>query len=331
MTKGVLFFSCVAIVLVSLGASGAWSLHVYAATVPEGISSVLGTSTDSNITKSTQLPELTKLPVVAPGLLPQINSKEYALYNPDSGRFIVTSKAMSPVPIASTTKLMTDLLVTKFGKLDDIVATPEEAATIEGSVMHLQTGDTLTVQNLLYGSLTVSANDATRTLAGYIGGILLHNPNAPLQDRLARFVVEMNATATKLHMENTHYIEPVGLEDGTQSTAMDLAKLLAIDNQVPILKTIFGTSSTTVTDVTGKKTYQLTNTNQLETTLAYPGNTGGKTGYTPAAGRCLVDGATRNGVQYIAVVLNTTDTALDANAIEARKLLDYAFTNVTWR
>lgn len=198
-----------------------------------------------------------------------------------SGRVLYEKNASDRSLIASTTKIMTALVVCEHCNLSDRVKIPPEAVGIEGSSMYLQEGEILTVQDLLYGLMLHSGNDAAVALAVYCGGT---EPD---------FVTMMNEKAERLGLENTRFANPNGLDhDGNYSTALDLARLsvYALQNEA-FLHTV---SCKTVT--VGSRT--LRNHNKL--LFTYDGAIGVKTGYTKAAGRILVSAAERDGRRLVA-------------------------------
>jgi D-alanyl-D-alanine carboxypeptidase len=192
-------------------------------------------------------------------------------------------------------------------------------------------GQRFTVEHLLYASMLVSGNDAAQALAEYGGGLLLKDTDASVEAKTARFVEEMNATARRLGLKDTQYKDPVGLDDLGRSTALDLAKLAGSLNQDPILSRMIGTATITVTDQSGRAGFDLKNSNRLIAEYDYPGSLGGKTGFTPDAGHCLISSAKRDGHTLTAVILKTSDEKNEASAVEARKLLDLGFSLTSWR
>jgi serine-type D-Ala-D-Ala carboxypeptidase (penicillin-binding protein 5/6) len=330
--RKVVFITCLTIWIALGTAASFWAAGAYAQSRPLGSGIVLGASTGE--VSDAPTPKLGKYPVRELGADdPNIYAKEYALYNPESGQFLVKSPGTDPVAIASTTKVMTAYLAVKYGKLDDIVTVTPEAATIGGSLMNLRSGEKMTVRNLIYGAMMVSGNDAADSLAIYIGGILLKNQGASNADKIARHVQAMNDTAARLHMEDTHYMDPVGLNDNGHSTATDLAKLMAIFIQQDFLRQVIGTADLTVTSTDGAFAHALHNSDRITTDGGLDGatNIGGKTGFTDAAGHCLVTSAVKDGITLIAVILNTSNWTKNASADEAKKLLNYGFANYTWR
>lgn len=205
-----------------------------------------------------------------------------------SGRVLFDKNADSRSLIASTTKIMTALIVCEQCNVLDRMRIPKEAVGIEGSSMYLREGEVLTVQELLYGLMLSSGNDAAVALAIYCGGTV------------GGFVELMNDKARLLGLRNTHFENPNGLDSpGHYSTARDLAVLAAYAMENPVFhKTV---SAKTVT--AGQR--YLRNHNKL--LWVVEGADGVKTGYTRAAGRALVSSATRDGRRIIAVTLNDPD------------------------
>jgi len=313
------------VTLITAGSFSLWTAKVWASSrsfTADG--QVLGASHEATAS-------LLPYPTLAPGTkMPFIDAHYYALYNVESGKIIVDHDGEQEVPIASTTKLMTAHLATKYGTLTDVLTASDYAIEQGGSVMGLQRGEQISEEQVLYGLMLPSGNDAAHTLAEYIGRKLLNNPQADALDATARFVQEMNNEAARLNMNHTHYMDPAGLDDTGYSTADDLTKILAVDLQDKELVKITTTQTYTAHDITGTISHNIQESNRLVTTFAYPGASMGKTGFTPAAGHCLVASASRNGVTYVAAVLSTSSTAADASAIQARNLLDWGFNSVQY-
>lgn len=208
---------------------------------------------------------------------------------------------------ASTTKIMTLITALEKGDPDSIVTVSAKAAACEESSLELNAGDKLTLRNLETGMMLVSGNDAAEAIAEHIAG------------SIPAFVDMMNANAERIGAKNTHFSNPHGLPDpyNHYTTAYDLGLIASYAMQNPDFVKIVSSREYTVKYINrGDKL--VTNTNKLLKT--YPGINGIKTGYTDAAGDCLVAGAKRNGVQLIAVVLND-----DYRWADAAKLLDYGF------
>ena len=213
-----------------------------------------------------------------------------------TGRVLYEKNADKQSLIASTTKIMTALIVCEQCNVLDRMRIPKEAVGIEGSSMYLKEGEILTIQELLYGLMLSSGNDAAVALAIYCGGTA------------EGFAELMNDKAHVLGLKDTHFENPNGLDSpGHYSTARDLAKLAAYAMKNPIFyKTV---SAKTVT--VGSR--YLRNHNKL--LWQVDGADGVKTGYTRAAGRILVSSATRAGRRLICVTLNDPNDWADHAAL----------------
>lgn len=202
-----------------------------------------------------------------------------------TGRVLYEKNADDQSLIASTTKIMTALLICEQCNVLDRARIPREAVGIEGSSMYLQEGEVLTIQELLYGLMLHSGNDAALALAIYCGGTV------------EGFVQMMNDKARLLGMEHTHFMNPHGLDSPNHySTARDLATLAAYAMENPI----FACTVSAKTVTAGNRS--LRNHNKL--LWMVEGADGVKTGYTKAAGRILVSSATRQNRRLICVTID---------------------------
>ena len=218
----------------------------------------------------------------------------------DTGETLFAENADSRLPMASTTKIMTALVALGEGDLDRVYTVKKQYAAVEGSSMYLEEGERLTLRDTLYGLLLSSGNDAAAAVAGECGG-----------ERA--FVDKMNAKAHELGLTDTRFENPSGLpSDGHYTTARELAKITAAALRDPVFRDIVSTKTCTAVGRT------LVNHNRLLS--LYEDAIGVKTGFTRAAGRCLVSAAERNGRTVIAVTLNDPDDWNDHIA-----LLDDAF------
>lgn len=235
-----------------------------------------------------------------------VSAKAAILMHADSGRVLYEKNADEHMLIASTTKIMTAIVVLEHCELDDLVEVDSRSAGIEGSSMYLKAGESYTVEDLLYGLLLVSGNDAASALALHVA------------DSMEEFAELMNAKAAELGMTESSFKNALGLdEEGHYSTARDMAKLAAYCMGNEDFARIAGTVSHTV----GEQT--LMNHNRL--LREYDGCLGLKTGYTMAAGRTLVTCAERDGARYVCVTLNDPDDWDDHKA-----LYDWAFANYSF-
>lgn len=214
------------------------------------------------------------------------------LYEPSSGRVLYEKNAHVTRPMASTTKLMTALLAAEsYAPQDTLVATAE-ALAVEGSSMGLLAGDRIACEDLLYGLLLSSGNDAANVFALSMAG------------SYEAFADKMNARAAEIGMTATRFVTPSGLDaEGHGASAYDMALLAATVLKNERLAAICATEHKTIT-VNGRDMV-LSNHNRLLSTVE--GCVGMKTGYTSQSGRCLVSAATRNGVTLIAVTLDCSD------------------------
>jgi D-alanyl-D-alanine carboxypeptidase len=228
-------------------------------------------------------------------------SAQAAVVMADDGRVLYNKNGNSRMLIASTTKIMTAIVAIENADLADEVEIKPEYCAVEGSSMYLQAGENYGVRELLLGLLLVSGNDAALALANHVAG------------STEAFVDMMNAKAQELGMTGTSFANPHGLNASEHySTALDMAKLMAYCMQSETFEELSSTKSCVIKGLT------LVNHNRLLSSLQ--GCNGGKTGYTMAAGRCLVSSCERNGLQLICVTLSDPD---DWN--DHAKLYDWAY------
>lgn len=242
-----------------------------------------------------------------------LNAKSAILMEEATGNILYESNPNERLPIASVTKVMTMLLIMEAvdsGKisLDDMVTVSENAMSYGGSTMFLETGEQLTVNDMLKGIAVASANDGCVAMAEHLAG------------SESAFVDMMNEKAKELGMENTHFMNTNGLdEDDHYSSARDVA---IMSRELMKHETIFNYTSIWMDTLRGGK-FQLANTNKL--IRFYDGANGLKTGSTSKALCCLSAAAKRNDMQLIAVVLGAPTSA--ERFASAKSLLDYGFAN----
>ena len=242
-----------------------------------------------------------------------LNAKSAILMEEATGNILYESNPDERLPIASVTKVMTMLLIMEAvdsGKisLDDMVTVSENAMSYGGSTMFLETGEQLTVNDMLKGIAVASANDGCVAMAEHLAG------------SESAFVDMMNEKAKELGMENTHFMNTNGLdEDDHYSSARDVA---IMSRELMKHETIFNYTSIWMDTLRGVK-FQLANTNKL--IRFYDGANGLKTGSTSKALCCLSAAAKRNDMQLIAVVLGAPTSA--ERFASAKSLLDYGFAN----
>ncbi len=242
---------------------------------------------------------------------PEISAYAAALYSPDMGAFLYEKRAEERLPMASTTKIMTALLLLEEAAQEDgEILVTEEMTRVEGSSMGLRPGDRLTMRNLAAGMLAASGNDAAHAAALALDG------------SVEAFAARMNRRAAELGLENTHFVTPSGLDaEGHATTARDLARLTAAAMDQPDFAAIVAEPAVEVEFLEPEKTVRYENHNRL--LMQFEGCCGVKTGYTKKAGRCLVTAAERDGVRLIAVTLNAPDDWNDHTA-----LLEYGFSRL---
>ena len=237
----------------------------------------------------------------------QVNVNSYILIDPISGRVLMEKASYEKYPMASTTKVMTAIIALERGDISSKVITSPRAASVGGSSFWLRSGEEMTLENMLYGLLLPSGNDAAVAIAEHIAGD---------EDS---FVELMNQKALELGAINTRYKNPHGLDaPGHYTTARDLSIISRYAWSIPKFREIVGTPSKAIKE--GAFTRQLYNTNRLLT--GFNGANGIKTGYTGKAGRCLTASATRDGLHLMSVVLGADD-----HFSASYNLLSYGFSN----
>ena len=236
-----------------------------------------------------------------------VSAQKAILWDTGTDRVLYEKDADSRSLIASTTKIMTALIVCEQCNVLDRMRIPKEAVGIEGSSMYLREGEVLTVQELLYGLMLRSGNDAAVALAIYCGGTV------------EGFVALMNDKAHRLGLNGTHFENPNGLDSPNHySTARDLAVLAEYAMNNPIFAQTVSTKQVRI----GQRL--LTNHNKL--LWRVDGADGVKTGFTKAAGRILVSSAVRDGRRLICVTINDGNDWADHAA-----LLEEGFSRYTLR
>ena len=224
--------------------------------------------------------------------LPQVTAHSAIVMEAKTGTILYARDIDTKRYPASTTKMMTLITALAHGNLDDMVRISHRAAEAEGSTLWLEEGDRVRMEELLTGMMMVSGNDGAMAVAEHIGG------NVP------RFAALMNDMAREVGAYHTHFVNPSGLPDEHHyTTARDLALIAAHGYANPDFVRIVSTKEKHFNWVKDP-THFLRNENQL--LWLFTGANGVKTGYTDAAGRCLVSGAIADGVQIIAVVLDST-------------------------
>ncbi|MEG0770269.1 MAG: D-alanyl-D-alanine carboxypeptidase family protein [Clostridia bacterium] len=244
---------------------------------------------------------------------PLVSAKAAVCIEYYTGEVIFQKSANEKLPMASTTKLMTALTTLKLEQnLQREFVIPKAATAIEGSSMYLEEGEILTIEELLYGLMLVSGNDAATALAIAICG------------NEATFVQNMNKVARDMGLLNTNFTNTTGLYDENHyTTALELAKIASKAASHQKLKEIMATKSKVITARGAVKTHSLTNHNRMLSSYRYC--VGGKTGFTEKAGRCLVEIGLKEDKRVITVTLNDRDDWQDHE-----KMLEYCFDKINY-
>lgn len=235
------------------------------------------------------------------------SARSAILIERETGRVLLSHNAHEALPMASTTKVMTALMALEYGRLDEMVTVGRNAYGVPGTSIYLGLGETICLKDLLYGLMLASGNDAAVAIAEHIGG------------DVKTFCQKMTDRAAALGCENTVFLTPHGLPaEGHYTTAADLALIAREAMKHPLFREIVSTQRASIPWEGRSYSRILNNKNKLLS--AYEGATGIKTGYTKKAGRCLVFGAKRDGLEVIGVVLNC-GSWFD----EAARLMDEGF------
>ncbi len=231
------------------------------------------------------------------------------LMDQDSGRILYASNIHEVRSVASISKVMTAILAVESGKLKNKVTIGDEISGAHGSGIYVKKGEVLTLEDLVYGLMLRSGNDASLAIAHYVAG------------SVDEFVNQMNQKAVELGMKDTTFYNPNGLDDeeeGNYSTAYDMAILMSYAMQNPEFAKITGTKKYKLK--TNMNTYIWYNKNKLLNQYDY--TTGGKTGFTKKARRTLVTSASKNNLNLVVVTLNDGNDFLDH-----KNLFEYGFSN----
>ncbi|MGC7846754.1 D-alanyl-D-alanine carboxypeptidase family protein [Desulforudis sp. 1088] len=241
---------------------------------------------------------------------PQINSEAALLVDIQTNQILYAKNPDKPMYPASTTKILTALIVLEKADLSKVVTVSKRASETDGSAVWLKEGERITVEDLLYALLINSANDAAVALAEEVSG------------SVEEFVKLMNAKAASLGATHSHFTTPHGLPDEDHfTTARDLAVIAQAALKNPRFREIVATRTHTITREDPEALKLLINTNKL--LWRYDGCEGVKTGYTSEAKQCLVALARRDGREVLSVVLKSEGQELWA---DSTRLLDYGFT-----
>ena len=240
----------------------------------------------------------------------RIHSKNYLIFDRNSKNVIIDRLGFEKVPMASTTKIMTCILAIENGNLDDIVTISNKASKINGSKLKLQSNSTIKLEDLLYGLMLRSGNDAAIAVAEHISG------------SYENFIALMNNKATELNLQNTHFTSPHGLDNNEHfTTCYELAVLTDYALNNPTFKKIVSTYNTSIYLNNSISSIHNTN-NLLEQDKHFYGV---KTGFTFNAGRCLVSAYKKNNIDIIIVALNSNTN--NQRTSDTINLKDYILNN----
>jgi len=240
------------------------------------------------------------------------SARSAILIERQTGRILLSHNPHEKLPMASTTKVMTALMTLEYGHLDEVVTVGRNAYGVPGTSIYLNLGEKITLRDLLYGLMLASGNDAAVAIAEHIGG--------SVED----FCRMMTERAAQLGCTDSVFLTPHGLpKDGHFTTAHDLALIAREAMSHELFREIVSTRRASIP--WEGRSYQRILNNKNRLLSDYEGATGIKTGYTKAAGRCLVFGAKRNGLEVIGVVLRCGDW-FD----EAARLMDMGFERYEW-
>lgn len=240
----------------------------------------------------------------------KLNSKIGLIFDRNSKTILYEKNGLKQVPMASTTKIMTAIVVLENANLDDIVTISKKAAGTGGSRLGLKTNDKITVHDLLYGLMLKSGNDAAVALAEHVGG------------GIDGFAELMNKKASEMGLVNSHFVTPHGLDQEKHyTTAYELACMADYALNIPKFREIVGSKKYNIT--INARSSLIGNTNELLGNLY--GVYGVKTGFTNGAGRCLVTACKRDDIDIITVVLSANTKK--ERTLDSVKLIEYANKN----
>lgn len=220
-----------------------------------------------------------------------------------TGTIITENNADSKLPMASTTKIITAIIVIEDCNLNEVITVPDRAIGVEGSSIYLKKDEQISIKDLLYGLMLRSGNDSAAALA-------IHHSGS-----IEKFAEVMTQRAKLMGAENSEFKNPSGLpSDGHFTTAKDLCKIACYAMKNPVFREIVST--------TNYKGQFRSFVNKNKILKSYDGANGIKTGYTMKAGRCLVSSAEKNGMDLVCVVLNCPEMYE-----RSCEIFDYGFNN----
>ena len=269
---------------------------------------------------------------------PELTAESAILIEQSTGKVLFEKDADKHLYPASTTKILTALLAIEYGNLKDSITVGNEAnlCTPDSSKAGLDLQEQITLEELMYGLMLPSGNDAAYTIGVYIGRKISNDPNLSIQEALDKFAELMNQKAIELGAKNSHFVNPHGYHDDNHyTTARDLAIITREAMKHDFFRQVVSTQMFTIEDWNGvdpkdpnkKEIRYWRNSNALiqqNNKFYYEYATGVKTGYTSKAGQCLVASATKDGLDLISVVLNSTK---DGKWTDSISLMEYGFNN----
>ena len=228
------------------------------------------------------------------------SASAYVVFDVANRRVIAGKNQQIRFSPASTAKVMSATIILEHFKLEEYLTVPSSIYAVQGSKMNLVPGEQVTVKNLLYGLMLPSGNDAAYTFSYYYPG------------GVTGFVFDMNKKAELLKLQNTHFEDPAGYEDGNYTTAEELARLASYAMRSNVFAEIVKTRYIEVNNLTGSHKFFLKNLNEL---LEYDNVIGIKTGFTNEAGGVLLTAVQKDGKIFIVSVLKSPDRFSDTKDI----------------
>ncbi|MBQ1274577.1 MAG: D-alanyl-D-alanine carboxypeptidase [Cellulosilyticum sp.] len=256
--------------------------------------------------------------VYANTALPKVKAKGAVLIEQDSGRVLYEQNAYAPLPMASTTKIMTCILTLEKGKLDDIVVTSKRASVAPPVKLKLKVGEQQRLGDLLYALMLQSDNDVAVAIAEHIGG------------SVEGFCEMMTEKAKEIGAQHTSFKTPNGLDaEGHYASAYDMALIGAYALKNPEFVKIITTTTITIPTMPTQKSERHDLQNKNRFIYSYEGSNGIKTGFTNKAGHCFVGGAKKNDMQLVAAALGSGwgKNGKTQKYTDVINMMDYGFKN----
>jgi len=251
-----------------------------------------------------------KLPGYKFSQIPDIKASSAILVESARGQVLYEKQSSRKLHISAACKIMTALVAIEKADLSSKVTISKESVDAEGSALSLEVGKKYSVEDLLYGIMLTSANDAAKALAEYVGG------------DINKFVVLMNNKAHELNMKDTHFANPTGLYDESQyTTAYDIALLMKYALSNPTFNRMFSIKAMPWVNGQGEVKI-LTNQNKLF--WSYDGVDGGKTGFNEKDRQTAITTATRGNMRLISIVLDSPENSVFEDSAQ---ILDFGFDN----